>query len=121
MGPHPIAHLELSANDPAEAGRFYAGVFGWKIEHNVKFDYYIFEGEGGPRGGFEKPDGKEHKAGDVVVYIGTDDIDVSLTKIEALGGKILLPKTEIPGVAWYALFADPTGNKLGLYTRMRQP
>lgn len=121
MAAHPIAHLELSAVDPAAASRFYADLFGWKISHNEKHDYYIFEGEGGPRGGFVKPDGKQHKAGDVVVYIGTDDIDATLKRVESLGGKVLLPKTEIPGVAWYALFADPTGNRLGLYTRMRQP
>ncbi len=120
MTAHPIVHLELSAVDPAAASRFYADLFGWKIEHNADFDYYIFSGEGGPRGGFVKPDGNQHKAGEVVVYIGTDDIDAALKKVEALGGKVLQPKTEIRGVAWYALFADPTGNRLGLYTRMRQ-
>ncbi len=120
MSTHPIAHLELSAKDPATASRFYADLFGWKIDHNAKFDYYIFEGEGGPRGGFVKADGTQHKAGEVVVYIGTDDLDATLKKVESLGGKVLQPKTEIPGVAWYALFADPTGNRLGLYNRMKQ-
>ncbi len=119
MAIHPIAHLELSATDPAAASRFYADLFGWKIDHNEQFDYYIFEGPSGTRGGFVKPDGEEHKPGDVVVYIGTDDIDGSLRKVESLGGKVLIPKTEIPGVAWWALFADPTGNRLGLYTRMK--
>jgi ferritin-like metal-binding protein YciE len=28
----------------------------------------------------------------------------------------LLPKTEIPGMGWYAIFADPTGNRLGLFS-----
>ncbi len=121
MAAHPIAHLELSATDPAVASRFYHDVFGWKIDHNERFDYYIFEGEGGPRGGFVRPNGMEHRAGDVLVYFGTDDIDATLNRIEAMGGKVLQPKTEIPGVAWWALFADPTGNRLGLYTRMRQP
>jgi len=35
--------------------------------------------------------------------------------IEAGGGKTLLGKTEVPGVSWYALFADPTGNRMALY------
>ena len=119
MAAHPIVHLELSATDPAAASRFYADLFGWKIEHNAEFDYYIFSGEGGPRGGFVKPDGKDHKAGDVIVYIDTDDIDATLKSVVALGGRILQPKTAIPGVAWYALFADPTGNRLGVYTRKK--
>lgn len=118
MPAHPIAHLELSAQDPAAASRFYADVFGWKINHNVKFDYNIFEGESEQRGGFVKPNGMERRAGDVVVYIGADDIDATLEKVLAQGGTILQAKTEIPGVAWYALFADPAGNRLGLYKRM---
>ncbi len=121
MPNHPIAHLELSAKDPAAASEFYSKLFGWKIQHNEQFNYYIFEGEGGPRGGFVTADEKEHHAGEVVVYIGTDDIDGSLRRVEELGGKVLHPKTEIPGIAWWALFADPTGNRLGLYTRMRRP
>ena len=121
MAPHTIGHLELSATDPAAASHFYADLFGWKIDHNPQFDYYIFEGEGGPRGGFVKVGEEGHQAGDVVVYINTDDIDATLKQVEALGGKVLKPRTEIPGVAWYALFADPTGNRLGLYKRMRQP
>lgn len=121
MVAHPISHLELSAEDPAAASRFYADLFGWKIDHNEKHDYYIFEGEGGPRGGFVQVDDKEHKPGDVVVYFDTDDIDASLKQVEALGGKVLQPKTEIPGVGTYALFADPTGNRLGLFTRVTRP
>ncbi len=119
MGAHPIAHLELSAADPEAASKFYADLFGWKIEHNQKFDYFIFSSEGGPRGGFIKADGKDHPLGEVVVYFGAEDIDATLNKVIALGGKILLPKKEIPGVAWYALFADPSGNRLGLYSRMK--
>ncbi len=121
MPPFPIAHLELSAKDPAAASRFYADLFGWKIEHNEKFNYFIFEGEGGPRGGFETVNGTEHRAGDVVVYFGTDDIDATLKRVEELGGKVIVGKTEIPGVAYWAQFADPTGNRLGLYTRIRRP
>ncbi len=120
MASHPIIHLELSATDPAAAGRFYENLFGWKIDHNKDFDYYVFSSEGGPRGGFVKPDGKEHKAGDVVVYFATDDIDGTLRKVESLGGRVLKPRTEIPGIGAYALFADPTGNRLALFTPMRR-
>jgi predicted enzyme related to lactoylglutathione lyase len=27
-----------------------------------------------------------------------------------------VPKTEIPGMGWYAIFSDPTGNRIGLFT-----
>ena len=38
------------------------------------------------------------------------------TRAESLGAKTLMPKTSIPGIGWFALFADPTGNQVGLYT-----
>ena len=31
MSDHPIVHIELSADDPMAAGKFYGEVFGWDI------------------------------------------------------------------------------------------
>ena len=67
-------------------------------------------------GGFNPVGGELNPAGTVIVYVGTDDITASLEKAEALGGKTLVPKTEIPGMGWFGIFADPTGNKIGLFT-----
>lgn len=121
MAAFPIVHLELSAKDPAATSKFYADLAGWKIEHDPNFDYYQFAAEGGPGGGFVVPDGKQYNVGDVVPYLGVDDVDASLKRVTALGGQVLLPKTEIPGVGWYAFFADPAGNRMGLYERMAPP
>jgi uncharacterized protein len=115
MATFPIVHLELSAKDPAATSKFYADLAGWKIEHDPRFDYYQFSAEGGPGGGFVVPDGKQYNAGDVVPYLGVDDVDATLKRVESLGGKVLLPKTEIPGMGWFAFFADPAGNRMGLY------
>jgi predicted enzyme related to lactoylglutathione lyase len=115
MQGHPIVHLEISANDAKAASKFYHDVFGWKIEVDPNFNYHQFSSEGGPGGGFVTvPD--QAKAGEVVAYLSSDDIDASLKKVEQAGGKVLVPRTEIPGVGWFANFADPTGNKMGLYT-----
>jgi len=56
----------------------------------------------------------------LLVYLATDDIDATLATVEAHGGKTVLPKTEIPHVGWWAVFTDPTGNHLALYTSVRQ-
>jgi predicted enzyme related to lactoylglutathione lyase len=45
-------------------------------------------------------------------------IDATLETIEAHGGKTVLPKREIPHVGWWAVFADPSGNHLGLFTKV---
>jgi predicted enzyme related to lactoylglutathione lyase len=90
----------------------------WKIEAQPEMDYVMFDVEPGPGGGFPKADGETYKKGDVIVYISTDDIEATLAKVEELGGKTLLPKTEIPNMGWFAFFSDPTGNRVGLYTGM---
>ena len=115
MKVHPVVHIELSANNMEEANRFYQEAFGWKTELDPAYNYLMFQAEGGPGGGFVQPDGQMYKPGDVLVYLGTDDIESSLQKVESLGGKTLVPKTEIPNVGWFAFFTDPTGNRLGLF------
>jgi len=117
MSNHPIVHVEFSADDPKAAGKFYAELFGWKTESMPEMNYVTFEAEGGPGGGFN-PLSEPVKAGDVLVYVTTDDIEASLAKAESLGGKTLVPKTEISKIGWFGMFVDPTGNKVGLFTGM---
>ena len=121
MSNHPIVHLDIPANDPATADKFYADLFGWKIQVDQAFDYHMFQAEPGPGGGFVKVgENPPYKPGEVLIYVSTDDIDATLAKAESLGGKTLLPKTEIPHTGWFAFFADPTGNRIGLFTGMGQ-
>ena len=119
MSKHPIVHIEFSSRDRAESARFYSDVFGWKIQDMPEMNYTTFAtGEGSPGGGFN-PLSDQVKAGDVFVYVGSDDIDATLAQIESAGGKTLRPKTEIPTVGWFAFFTDPTGNVVALYTAMQ--
>ncbi len=117
MANHSIAHVEFSAQNAQAAGEFYAEVFGWQIEPIPEMNYVMFNA-GDTGGGFPQTDGDMFKPGDVVVYVNTDDIDASLAKIETAGGKTLVSKSEIPGMGWFAMFSDPTGNRVGLYTAM---
>ncbi|NIS82266.1 MAG: VOC family protein [Anaerolineales bacterium] len=119
MTEHPVVHIEFSAKDPQAASEFYKQVFDWKIEHASEMDYYMFAAEPGPGGGFNTIDGETTQAGDVLVYIQTGDIQATLEAIESLGGKALTPKTEIPNTGWFAIFSDPSGNRVGLYTGMQ--
>jgi len=117
MSTHPIVHIEFSAQDREAAGQFYGQAFGWQIQQMPEMNYATFEAEGGPGGGFN-PVNQQNPSGTVLVYIASDDIEASLVKIESLGGKTIIPKTEIPQVGWFAIFTDPTGNQVGLYTSM---
>jgi predicted enzyme related to lactoylglutathione lyase len=115
MSVHPIVHIEFSAADLEAAGRFYSTVFGWRVVQMPEMHYATFE-DGAAGGGFN-PLTPESPAGTVLVYIATEDIDATLKQITAQGGKVLQTKTEIAGYGWFGVFADPTGNRVGLYTR----
>ena len=118
MSTHPIVHVEFSTTDRKKSAEFYNSVFGWKTEHIDEMNYTTFStGENQVGGGFN-PAPDNMPVGATVVYIGTDDIEATLKQIEANGGKTLRPKDEIPGFGWFALFQDPAGNMLGLYTAM---
>jgi uncharacterized protein len=115
MSNHPIVHVEFSSRDLAESQKFYAEVFGWKTQAVPELDYAMFQAPGGPGGGFTRS-GDQVAPGATLVYIQTHDLEASLAKIESLGGRLVQPKTQIPGVGWFALFRDPSNNLVALFT-----
>jgi len=125
MGKHSIVHVEIPASDPKAAAKFYSQLFGWNIAAmpGPTGEYWQFTPDSQPGGGFN-PVGDSGqwpvKPGDVLLYISTDDIDTTLAQAESLGAKTVTQKTEIPGMGWWGMFTDPTGNKIGVYTSSAQ-
>ena len=117
MSKHEIVHIEIPGKDTKAAGKFYGDLFGWKIVHDEDMNYTMFGEEGEIGGGFTQVE-ENNPVGRVVVYVSTDDIEASLAKAEELGGKTVVPKSEIPMTGWFGIFTDPTGNYVGLYTPM---
>ena len=120
MFAHPIVHVEISAKDRVAAANFYNDVFGWEVEQMPEMNYATFKASETLGGGFN-PVTKENPAGTVLVYIEADDIEGTLAHINQHGGQTLQPKMEIPGIGWFAVFKDPTGNTMALYKAMEMP
>jgi predicted enzyme related to lactoylglutathione lyase len=119
---HPIVHIEIPLPNPAENSAFYAQALGWKVESTPGFDYTQFVAEGGPGGGFvgtSQEGWLRYEVGKPLIYLGSTDIDASLSAVTAYGGKIILNKTEIPHVGWFAMFSDPSGNQFAFFTSAR--
>jgi len=57
----------------------------------------------------------------ILDYVLTEDIENTLRKITSSGGAVTMPKQEIPGMGWFAVFQDPTGITLALYEAQPQP
>ena len=117
MSKRNVVHVEIPAENAEAAGKFYADLFGWKIQSVPEMNYVMWEDGTGAGGGFPQVS-EDSPAGRVLIYIDSDDIEADLKKVAQLGGKVLHPKTEIPQMGWYAILEDPTGNALGLYTSM---
>ncbi|MDP6451814.1 MAG: VOC family protein [SAR202 cluster bacterium] len=112
----PVVHWEIAGKDAAKLQGFYSDVFDWKVAVDDALNYGIVEtgGQGGIDGGiFAPPSGTEPYT---MFYIHVDDIQQYLNKIEGLGGKTVMPPMEIPGVGSAAVFSDPDGNSVGLFT-----
>lgn len=120
MKTHPIVHVEIPATDLKETSQFYADVFGWQISHSME-SYPLFSAEGGPGGGFVLLTDASTSGpvpfgiGKPLMHLATDDIEASLAEVEAHSGKTLRAKEEIPGIGWWAVFADPSGNPIALF------
>ena len=117
MSKRNIVHVEIPAANVEGAGKFYADLFGWKLQHMPEMNYTMFEAGDGSGGGIPQVS-EENPAGQVLIYIDSDDIDTDLKNVQKLGGKVIHQKAEIPGMGWFGVFQDPTGNVLGLYTSM---
>ena len=113
-----ICYLEIPARTGQESADFYGSIFGWKIR--TRGDGEIaFDDPGGVSGTWVKesdrtPDERTR------TYIMVDDIADALKRIEARGGRVLTPRTNIGGgMGAFAAFADPVGNEFGLYEEPR--
>ena len=115
MSKYPIVHIEFSTLDREASGKFYSELFGWEIQQMPEMNYATFSTGEGVGGGLN-PVSENYPAGTTSVYVGTEDIEATLEKVTQLGGKVMAPKSEIPGFGWFAFFTDPTGNMVGLYT-----
>ena len=98
---------------------FYHKVFNWKVFISPDADYLaIFEIEDNTEfvgGGFLLSD-EIPTTTSILLYIHTDDIETTLEKVSANGGKIVSKKYALPGNHGYAgKFSDPFGNVLGLF------
>ena len=121
--PNAIVHFEIPADDLERARRFYEQAFGWKISDPWKMSYFLVEtrrkGEDGINGGLMQ---RKEPGQPFMNYINVVSIETSLQKVEAAGGSIALPKTEIgPGMGWIAAFKDTEGNLLGFHQAPQKP
>lgn len=123
MVDHTFVHFEIPANNVEKLRKFYTKLFGWKIEkmpgpmeywniETVPVDEHGMPVRPGVNGGMMKKENPEQKQ---ITYIAVESVDEYSEKIKTLGGKVIIPKQEVPGIGWWALAIDPEGNQFGIF------
>lgn len=118
-----IAYFEIPANNVDRAKHFYHTLLGWKIEPiknpipNAAMLQYHEITTGAATEGTMNSGGiyKRQMNEDIRNYVLADDFDGILAKVEKLGGRIVMPKTDIPNVGLIAIIMDTEGNAIGIW------
>jgi uncharacterized protein len=119
-----VSWFEIPTTDISRAQKFYEIIFGIILTEidmpNIKMRMFPLdnpmEGVGGAlvdSGGFHKPSATD---GPLIYLNGNPDVQLILDKVEAAGGKILVPKMEItPEYGDMAVILDTEGNRIAFH------
>jgi predicted enzyme related to lactoylglutathione lyase len=116
----PLSWFEIPALDFARARSFYEKLFGVELKEHAAgpnimgvFPYDEAKASGGcvMKGPFLKPTFEG-----VIIYLNAgDSLDAVLNRVKPLGGEVVFPKTEVPGIGHFAHMTDSEGNRVGLF------
>lgn len=118
-----INWFEIPVSDVERAVAFYQNVFAVTLDqqemmgmHMAMFPYNPMSGK--VSGALVKSDMHKPSAEGAVLYLnGNPDLSAALNKVEAAGGQVVMPKTQIDEQTGYmAFFIDTEGNKVGLHS-----
>jgi hypothetical protein len=122
-----VVHFEIPVDDMEAAKRFYGEVFGWGLQPYGEGDEYVIAmtADVGPDFRPTEPGvingalmRRRDDAPAPVVVMDVGSVDDALARVEAAGGTVVRPKSEIPSMGYYAYARDGQGNVIGLWETM---
>jgi len=114
--------FEIPVTDMARAKGFYQTVFEiemqeMEMEGSLMAFFPWESGSGKANGSIVQGEGYVPSMDGTCVYLnGNPNLGEPLSRVEAAGGQILLPKTSIGENGFIALIRDTEGNKVGLHS-----
>ena len=111
---------ELATSDVDGAKAFYTELLGWKAEDmpmpGGEGPYTILKAGDAMAGGMFKMEGEGFQGAPPhwMSYVEVADVDATAEKVSSLGGKVMQPPFDVPGVGRIAMIADPQGAVLAL-------
>ncbi|MEM7107698.1 MAG: VOC family protein [Bacteroidota bacterium] len=116
-----INWFEIPANNLERACTFYGKVLGQEVHTQEIGGFtmgFLHDGQDGVGGALVAGEGYVPSAEGALVYLnGGTDLSDPLNRVEAAGGKVVLPKTKITDEAGYfGMFIDSEGNKVAFHS-----
>src|SRR5947208_1260171 len=112
---------EIGTADVEACKTFYQSLFDWTtrdMDMGPNGTYTIFQNEGRDVGGRYRMKAQQQQMGVAphwLTYVGVDDVDASAQKAESIGGRVIVPPTDIPNTGRFAVLSDPTGATFAIY------
>lgn len=107
--------VDLGTPDPAKAGKFYNGLFGWDVQVGPPETggYAIAHLRGRPVAGI----GPQQNPGPPywTTYINVSDAAATAAKVKAAGGQVFVDSFDVLDVGAMAVFADPVGAVIAVW------
>ena len=118
-----IVYFQIPSDDIERSKKFYNDLFGWKIDRSpesntpkgmenwtvITTDHNGNEALGGGMSKRQMPQQQ------ITNFIDVKSVDEYSSKVERLGGKVVVPKTAIPGMGYYAVCLDTENNSFGIF------
>jgi predicted enzyme related to lactoylglutathione lyase len=124
MNLHAVNWVEIPVTDFDRAKKFYSELFQFEMPvmdmHGSQMGFLLFDMQKGGIGAaiVKGAEYSPSSSGCKVYLNGGDDLNVILNRVEAAGGKVLEPKTEVSKeVGFFAGFMDTEGNHIYLHSR----
>ncbi len=117
-----INWFEIPATDFDRAVKFYSEVLGGEIQQQemmgTKMGFLPMEGEGGVGGAICAGENYKPSSDGAKLYLnGGEDLSLQLSRVEAAGGKVIMPKTKITDeIGYMAFFIDTEGNNVAFHS-----
>ncbi len=118
--------FEIPATDLDRAQKFYESIFGFEMINQemenmgMKMAAFPYEpGSGKAAGGLIQSQMHVPSDKGALIYLNANpNMDPVIEKIEANGGKVVMPKMKISDeIGYMAFFTDTEGNKVGLHSQ----
>ena len=109
-----INYVEFPAKDLDKAKSFFSTVFNWSFT-DYGDEYTAFENEGLDGGFFKSDQTVSTKNGSALVVFFSDELEKTLAKIEAAGGKVIQDVFDFPGGRRFH-FSDLNGNEFAVWS-----